>query len=441
MVSLQSGGTELNMLDVNTVAQGAKLDSYELAGLAEDVRNEALRQIAAALIASRSEIEAANDADIKAATDANLSGPLLKRLKFDEQKLADVISGIEGLRGLSDPLGRELLKRELDEGLVLTQVSCPIGVIGVIFESRPDTLVQIAALCVKSGNCALLKGGSEAAQTNKILADIIIKAGISAGLPKNFLTLLESRSEIGELLKCTEYVDLIIPRGSNSFVKYIMDNSDIPVMGHSDGICHVYVDKSANIEEAVAVIKDSKAQYVAACNAVETVLVHKDIAESLLPSLGDALDKAGVLMKGSPRVINILVGADALPEGEGAFRTEYLDYIVSLHILEDLEEAVDHINKYGSHHTDCIITEDDAAAARFMSRVDSAGVYRNCSTRFADGFRYGLGAEVGISTSKLHARGPVGLEGLTTYKYLLEGHGQTVADYAEGRKEFHFVDM
>jgi glutamate-5-semialdehyde dehydrogenase len=429
------------MLDVNSAAENAKRNSYEMAGLPEDVRNEALQKIAAALIDAKDKIEAENKADITAAIDDDLSGPLLKRLKFDEQKLGDVVAGIEGLKGLDDPLGRVLLKRELDEGLILTQVSCPIGVIGVIFESRPDALIQIAALCIKSGNCAVLKGGSEASRTNKILADIIIEAGISAGLPTSFLTLLESRSEINALLKCSEYVDLIIPRGSNSFVKYIMDNSDIPVMGHSDGICHVYVDKSANIEESVAVIKDSKAQYVAACNAVETVLVHRDIAESLFPLLGDTLNKAGVVMKGSPLVVNILAGAEALPKDENAFRMEYLDYIVSLHIVEDIDQAIDHINKYGSHHTDCILTEDDEAAARFMSRVDSAGVYRNCSTRFADGFRYGLGAEVGISTSKLHARGPVGLEGLTTYKYLLEGHGQTVADYAEGRKEFKFKDL
>jgi glutamate-5-semialdehyde dehydrogenase len=299
--------------------------------------------------------------------------------------------------------------------------------------------VQIASLCVKSGNCAVLKGGSEAKFTNRILFEKIHAAGVDAGLPDGFLTLLESREEIKGLLGCHESIDLIIPRGSNAFVRYIMDNSEIPVMGHADGVCHVYVDKAADIAKAVPIIRDSKVQYAAACNAVETVLVHADIAQALLPPLGKELKEREVVIRGTDRVAEILAGVDAVSEDD--WTTEYLDFIVSVKVVDDIGEAIDHINRYGSHHTDCIVTEDAAASEKFMGLVDSAGVYLNCSTRFADGFRYGLGAEVGISTGKLHARGPVGPGGLTTYKYRLYGDGQIVADYAEGRRAFRFREL
>jgi glutamate-5-semialdehyde dehydrogenase len=363
----------------------------------------------------------------------------VKRLKFDDSKLKDVIAGIEDLIGLPDPVGQSLLRRRLDDGLILERVTCPIGVIGVIFESRPDALVQIAALCLKSGNCAILKGGSEALHTNRALYQVIQSAGIAAGIPDGFLALLESRSEISELLQCHESIDLIIPRGSNEFVRYIMDHSEIPVMGHSDGICHVYADQGANLAKAIPIIRDSKIQYPAACNAAETILIHADIAESLLPPLCEELREHGVTMRGTARVKTLVTDVEEATEAD--FKREYLDYILNLHIVGSINEAINHINTFGSHHTDCIITEDSAAAALFMQRVDSASVYQNCSTRFADGFRYGLGAEVGISTGKLHARGPVGLEGLQTYKYKLYGNGQIVADYAEGRKSFHFETL
>jgi glutamate-5-semialdehyde dehydrogenase len=427
------------MNTVREIATAAKSCSYELAALPEHVRNAALSHIAAALDTHKTRIFAANETDCREAETEGIAAPVLKRLRFDEQKLAEVISGIRGLISLRDPIGKTLSRRQLDEGLILEQITCPIGVIGVIFESRPDALVQIASLCVKSGNCALLKGGSEAANTNKALFDVIYAAGVSAGMPEGFISLITTRAEIAEMLKCHESIDLIIPRGSNEFVRYIMDHSDIPVMGHSDGICHIYVDAAADIATAVPVIRDSKAQYPAACNAVETVLVHEDAAEKLLPPLEKALREAGVTLRGTQRIADLASGIE--PATDEDFRTEYLDLIVSVKTVSDIDDAIAHINRFGSHHTDCIITEDASAAERFMSRVDSAGVYWNCSTRFADGYRYGLGAEVGISTGKLHARGPVGLDGLQTYKYRLCGNGQIVADYAEGRKSFHFKEL
>ena len=420
-------------------ARKAKIDSRALAVLSIEIRNDSLLKIADALSEKSEQIVLENKKDLEAAVAAGLPDPIIKRLVFDEKKLKDSVLGLHEMVKLSDPVGHLLLERELDNDLLLKQVTCPIGVIGVIFESRPDALVQIAALCLKSGNAAILKGGSEAANTNRILFEIIHEAGVSAGLPDGFLTLLESRSEINELLSCHKDVDLIIPRGSNEFVKYIMDNSEIPVMGHADGICHIYVDKGADIKKAVSIILDSKTQYVAVCNAVETVLVHNDIASELVIPLMEALTEKNVEVRGCERIIYL--HPDIRPAYEEDFKTEYLDYIVSIKIVDEISEAIDHINEYGSHHTDTIITEDAEAAALFMAGVDSASVYQNCSTRFADGFRYGFGAEVGVSTGKLHARGPVGLEGLVTYKYLLFGNGSLVADYAEGRKSFHFKDL
>ena len=420
-------------------AKKAKADSRVLAVLPIEKRNEGLSKIADALSAKEAQIVAENKKDLDAAKAAGLPEPIVKRLVFDEKKLKESVLGLREMIDLADPVGRVLLKRELDEDLILKQVSCPIGVIGVIFESRPDALIQIAALCLKSGNAAILKGGSEAANTNRILYEIIHETGIAIGLPGAFLSLLESRSEISELLSCHGDVDLIIPRGSNEFVKYIMDHSEIPVMGHADGICHVYVDKEADIDKATSIIVDSKTQYVAVCNAVETVLVHKDVAADLMNPLMEALSRKDVEVRGCERTMKI--HQDIKVATEEDYKTEYLDYIVSIKIVDEIKEAIDHINTYGSHHTDAIVTEDATAAALFMAGVDSAGVYQNCSTRFADGFRYGFGAEVGVSTGKLHARGPVGLEGLVTYKYLLYGNGSLVADYADGRKSFHFKDL
>lgn len=415
-----------------------KLDSSKMAATTSEKRNSALKAIIAALLSNKEAILAANKKDLDEAGKSHVDVPVLKRLKFNEDKLNDVIRGIEDLISLPDPLGSIQMKRELDSDLLLIRESCPIGVIGVIFEARPDAMIQISTLCIKSGNCAILKGGSETLYTNREIFQTIYQAVIDSGLPKNCIFQAEARSEISELLSCHDSVDLLIPRGSNSFVQYIMNHTKIPVMGHADGICHIYADKDLDVEKAVKIIIDSKTQYTAVCNAAETLLVHKDAAEALLPVLSKAFREKNVEVRGTAAVQQIISCNNATEED---FKTEYLDCIISVKIVDDLEEAIVHINRYGSHHTDCIITENAATAEKFMQYVDSAGVYQNCSTRFADGYRYGFGAEVGISTGKLHARGPVGLEGLCTYKYKLFGNGNIVADYAEGRKSFHFKDL
>lgn len=426
------------MAGIYEITKQIKADSFQMSLIGGDVRNRALDAIAKALQQKQDRILEANKADLDRAAGVGLAPPVMKRLKFDEQKLADVINGIKSLITLKDPLWNKLLVRELDSDLTLYKVTCPIGVIGVIFESRPDALVQIATLCLKSGNCAILKGGSEASNTNRVLFQIIYEEGVKAGIPAGFLSLIENRAEIDELLKCHDTIDLLIPRGSNEFVQYIMANSKIPVMGHADGVCHVYADETSDIEKAIPIIVDAKTQYTAACNAAETLLVHKAAAGKLLPALKKALDEKMVTIRGCEETRKII---DCESASEEDFGKEYLDYIISVKIVGSLDEAIYHINRYGSHHTDSIITEDSDSAEKFMLLVDSAGVYHNCSTRFADGFRYGFGAEVGISTGKLHARGPVGLDGLVTYKYKLYGNGQIVADYSEGRKSYHFKDL
>ena len=436
-------------MNIREEARKMKLDAPVLAASSNEARNAALSAIADALISRKDEIFAANAEDCRAAEENGIAPAVMKRLLFNEAKLSDVCKGIQQLMSLPDPIGRRLLRRELDSDLVLERVSVPIGVIGVIFEARPDAMVQISTLCLKSGNCAILKGGKETARTNRVLFSIIHDAAVSAGLPATCLLQAELHNEIDELLQCEKDVDLLIPRGSNQFVQYIMNNTKIPVMGHADGICHIYVDKDVDESMAIDVIIDAKTQYTAACNAVETILVHRDIAPVFLPKLAKALNRAGVKLRGTQEAEDLIArnsdtaALSSIVEimGEDDFRTEYLDLIISLKVVGDIEEAIEHINRFGSHHTDSILTRDDAAADRFLQMVDSAGVYRNCSTRFADGFRYGFGAEVGISTSKLHARGPVGLEGLVTYKYLLRGNGQIVGDYASGRSSFHFKDL
>ncbi len=420
-------------MSVTEACHGVKSASIKLAVSTTAEKNNALLSIADALLNHKEDIFAANRQDLKRSEEENVPFPLLKRLKFDESKLNDVIAGIHSLVGLEDPVGRTLLSTELDDGLELYRVTCPIGAIGIIFESRPDALVQISTLCLKSGNGVLLKGGSEAIETNRVLARLIISATEAAGIPKGWCSLLETRSDINELLKQDKYVDLIIPRGSNEFVRYIMNNTNIPVMGHADGICHCYIDNTADMDMAVRVAIDSKTQYVAVCNAMETLLVHEAAAKEFLPGLKKAADEKNVELFGCSKTTAII---SVSPASEDDWRTEYLDYKLSVKIVGSLDEAIDHINTYGSGHTDSIVTADKDAAARFMSLVDSGNVMWNCSTRFSDGFKYGLGAEVGISTGKLHARGPVGLEGLVIYKYKLIGNGHIVSDYAEKRSSF-----
>ena len=395
------------------------------------------KAVAEALERNALEIEAANRLDLAAASKLEL--PLQKRLKYDSGKIAASIEGLKSLALLPNPVGITQKATLLDDGLELYRVSCPIGVIGVVFESRPDALVQISSLCLKSGNAVLLKGGSEALNSNRILAKIVLDASVSAGLPDGWLQLLETRADVSEMLTLDDCIDLVIPRGSNAFVKYIMEHTSIPVMGHADGLCHLYVDAAADAEMAVKLAVDAKTQYVSVCNAIETLLVHQAKAEEFLPRLTEALKAKKVQMRCCPRSLPLMPGG--IPATEKDWDTEYLDYILSIKVVDSLDEAVEHINRHGSGHTDAIVTEDKGAAARFMSLVDSADVFWNCSTRFADGFRFGLGAEVGIATGKIHARGPVGLDGLCIYKWLLKGSGQTVAPYADGTAHFKHIPL
>ena len=427
-----------------------------VAAMSNEARCKALEKVAEKLVEKQDAIFAENKKDLEAAAENGVADAVVKRLKFNEDKLRDVVAGIKQLITLENPIGKVTLDREMDEGLRLTRITCPIGVIGVIFEARPDALVQISSLCIRSGNCPVLKGGKETTFTNRILFGIIYDAVLEAGFPEGCMLQVEQHNEIDELLTCDGLVDLLIPRGSNAFVRYIMDNTHIPVMGHADGVCHIYVDKDADIEKAIPIIIDAKTQYTAACNAVETLLIQRDenLIGRLMPRLTAALAENGIKLRGTKEVTDVVdrvVGENGGESTEGKnleyesisedeFK-EYLALIVSAKFVDNVDEAIEHINLHGSHHTDAIITENDETAARFMQLVDSAGVYQNCSTRFADGFRYGFGAEVGISTSKIHARGPVGLEGLVTYKYKIVGHGQIVGDYASGKSEFHFKDL
>lgn len=427
-------------MEIRTEAKKMKRSAPVLAASTMEQRNRALDCIATALKEHEAEIFEANKKDMEYAESKQIARSIQKRLKYDENKLRDSISGVLELKELSDPIGKVLMHRQLDEGLVLKKISVPIGVIGVIFEARPDAMIQVASLCIKSGNCAILKGGKETANTNKVLFEIIKNAVIEAGLPAECLLQAELHNEIDELLKCDNDVDLLIPRGSNQFVRYIMENTKIPVMGHSSGICHIYVDKEVDKELALSVILDAKKNYPAACNAVETLLVHREIANWFVPLLEAMFVDESVKINGTKEVKSFMESEIGIMQEE-EFATEYNDMEISIKLVSDVNEAVQHINYFGSHHTDCILTENDETAEYFMQMIDSAGVYRNCSTRFADGFRYGFGAEVGISTGKLHARGPVGLEGLVTYKYVLNGKGHIVDDYSSGRKTFNHRDF
>ena len=414
---------------VRQQALAARAASRVLAATSAEVRNQALDAIATALEANRERILAANAEDLKAGEQDGLASPLLKRLDLSGSKFASIVEMARSVAAQPDPLDQTQKATELQAQLYLYRVTVPIGVIGVVFESRPDALVQIAALCLKSGNAVLLKGGREATVTNQTLAKVMCQATNDI-LPEGWMVLLEGREEVRALLDQEGLVDLIIPRGSNEFVQYIMNNTKIPVMGHADGVCHVYVDESADIDKAVPIAIDSKTGYVAACNAAETLLVHAAIAEQFMARAVEQLTAKGVLIRGDARTVALADSIGAVtPATQIDWSTEYLDYILSIKIVDSADEAIAHINEYGSHHTDTIIAEDPAAVRAFLRGVDSASVMHNASTRFADGFRYGLGAEVGISTNRLHSRGPVGLEGLVIYKYILQGDGHIVDSY------------
>lgn len=413
---------------VRAAAERAREASYRLTSMDLRTRNEALSRIAEALDSNRAAIVEANRRDLAAAEEAAIAPVLVKRLRYDEGKIAESVRSIASLREQEDVVGTVLARTELDEGLVLEKVSCPIGVIGVVFESRPDALVQISCLCLRSGNAVLLKGGTEAKETNQALAGVIAQAiekvdGRFAGA----VQLLSSRQQFQELLRHDDLIDLIIPRGSNELVRAIKDSTRIPVMGHAAGICHTYVDGAADVDMAVRVCYDAKVQYPAVCNAMETLLVHRDVAPRFLPPMAARYAGAGVELRGDDEV-RALIDAGAASEED--WSAEYNDLVLSIKVVGSVDEAIGHVNRYSSHHTDAIVTADRAAAERFLDLVDSSSVMWNASTRFADGYRYGLGAEVGISTNKTHARGPVGLDGLVIYKYRLTGRGHIVADYA-----------
>ena len=405
------------------LAKNAKLASKKLATLSTEVKNRALLAIAEALDTNKSLIFEANKKDL-ALAEGNIPQAVFNRLKLDENKMRDMIQGIVDIYNLDDPIGKILMQRSLDTGLILSKISCPIGVLGIIFEARPDVISQISALAIKSSNAVILKGGKESVNTNKAIMDVIQQAlNKIEEVPKYVLTQVFSRDDVKEMLAQDKYIDLIIPRGGNSLVQFVKENTKIPVLGHADGICHIFIDESASLEKAKRIVIDAKTQYPSACNAVETLLIHKNFEykKELLLSLKEAN-------------IELIF----TPE---SWHIEYSDKKLAVKEVKSLEEAIEHINEFSSGHTESIITENRENAQIFLSAVDSSGVYHNASTRFADGFRYGFGAEVGISTNKTHARGPVGLEGLTIYKYTLQGNGDIVADYVSGDKKFNHKDL
>ena len=430
------------MSDIDSICRAARSAALALAPLSDEVRNRALAAMADAIDENAERILEANAEDVAEAeplvASGEMSEPLLKRLELTGGKIAQMADGVRAVAALLDPLGVARMATLLDEELTLRRITCPLGVIAAVFESRPDALVQIASLCLKSGNAAILKGGREAAHTNRLVTELLNDAASTvAEAPADALQLVEAREDVQALLSRDDAVDLVIPRGSNEFVRYIKEHSNIPVLGHADGVCHLYVDEAAETEMAVRLALDAKTQYPAVCNAIETLLVHEKKAGEFLPLAAKALEEKGVAIRGCDATRAILGSAGAASEED--WKTEYLDLILSVRVVESLAEAVDHINRYGSRHTDAIVTADEAAARTFLSRVDAASVMWNASTRLADGFRYGFGAEVGIATDKIHARGPVGLEGLVTYKYQLEGNGHLVSDYegADARAFLH----
>jgi glutamate-5-semialdehyde dehydrogenase len=425
------------------IAQKTRLAAQHLASLSSEIKNAAIESIAKSLEDHTDEIVAANITDCQAA-DGKIGSALYSRLKLDATKLKGAIVGVRDVGKLADPVGQIQIHRELDARLIMHRVSCPVGVLGVIFEARPDAVIQIASLAIKSGNGVILKGGSEAVNSCTVLVKAI-KAGLAQSqVSPDVIQILTTRSETTELLKLDRYVDLIIPRGSNEFVKYVQDNTRIPVLGHADGICHLYIDREADLDKAVNITIDSKTQYPAACNAIETLLIHESIASKFLPLIINQLRASKVEVRLDEIGHQLLDNnsSDLKLATADDWSTEYSDLILAIKIIPDFDSAITHINTYGSRHTDCIVTEDSSTAKMFIDRVDAANVFHNCSTRFSDGFRYGFGAEVGISTQKMPPRGPVGLEGLVTYKYQITGDGHIVKDYAgDNPKSFTHRDL
>ena len=424
--------------DLLEKAEKVRLASIKISQTENQNRIKALNFMADYLEKNSKEILEANNADYSSAEKKGISRALLSRLKLSKSKLNSGIEGVRKVGDLADPVNQVQIKRELSKGLILERKTVPIGVLGVIFESRPDAVMQISSLAIRSGNGVMLKGGSEANLTNTSIVKALQEGLNESGLDKNAICLLTSRKDSMAMLNLEKYINLIIPRGSNELVKFIQENTRIPVLGHADGICHLFIDIEANLEMALSVALDSKIQYPAACNAIETLLVHKDIAPAFLEKAIPLFNSNDVKLIGDKRSVELGLKYEASLED---WKTEYLDLILSIKIVDDLEEAITHIQKYSSKHTDGIITENSNTANKFMNVVDSAGVFHNCSTRFADGFRYGFGAEVGISTQTLPPRGPVGLEGLVTYKYFLKGDGNIVDDFSSGKAIYTHKDL
>jgi glutamate-5-semialdehyde dehydrogenase len=444
-----SDGTQLKNITATSVnlgaAQAARLArtaSRKLAMLSEQSRNAILETAAKRLDENAARIVMANEEDVRDAEALLLAGKMsaamLARLRVTKNGVREMADKVRSVAKLPDPLGRQLAITELDKGLVLTRETCPLGVVAVVFESRPDVAPQVASLALKSGNAILLKGGAEAARTNELLTTIWREALAESGeLPHGTAQMLHSRADVMELLSLEHDVDLLIPRGGKEFVKKISQESRIPVLGHGEGICHVYVHGAADLKKAERIVMDAKTDYPAACNSMETLLMDASVAQQFVPLVVERLLAAGVELRGCDQTRALAKSRDVRPASEQDWSTEYGDLVLSVKVVGGFQEALEHIHKFGSGHTEAIVTEDAAAAERFLSEVDAAGVFHNASTRFADGYRYGLGAEVGISNGKLHARGPMGLEGLTTYKYKLRGNGQTVGEYKNGKKFTH----
>ncbi|KAJ5207176.1 Gamma-glutamyl phosphate reductase GPR [Penicillium cf. griseofulvum] len=444
--------TESKAVDV---AHSASLASRRLATLSNDDRNKALTLLHDALETNQKDILAANARDVEIATIAaesgNLSHSVLKRLDLSRPgKYRDMLDGILSVRDLDDPIGKVTLRTLLDDGLTLERVSCPIGVLLIIFEARPEVIANIAALAIKSGNAAILKGGKESMESFAAIANVVSKAIAESRVPVSSIQLVKTRDAVSSLLAQDSLIDLVIPRGSNELVRFVKDNTKIPVLGHADGLCSAYIHADADIDTAVKVIVDSKTNYPAACNSLETLLVHEDTLESVFPAVAAALLEKGVTLRCDPDSKSALT--KTLPEEsallqtatESDYNTEFLDLVLAVKTIPStespitaLEAAIAHINMHSSKHTEIILTQSKEVADIFMSGIDSAGVFWNASTRFADGMRFGFGTEVGISTNKIHSRGPVGLEGLTIYKYLIRGNGHRAADYdGEGGKKY-----
>lgn len=422
----------LSLTALDALLRGSREASYVMAGLSTVQKNAMLETFARLLEESVDALLDANRRDLDQAECDGLSSALRQRLRLDGGKLVQLAQGVRDVMRLPDPVGQVLSATRLDDELILEKRTVPLGVIGIIFESRPDVLPQVLSLILKSGNAVVFKGGSEARHSIAAFMDVVARLNRECSdLPPHWATMLDTREAIRAILNYPQYVDLIIPRGSNQLVQSVMEATRIPVLGHADGVCHLYVHASADLEKAVAVSIDAKAQYPAACNAVETLLVDEAVAPAFLAAFAPAALKADIRLKGCPLVQELAqaLALEVEPATEADWSTEYGDLTLSVRIVPSPEAAIAHINRYGSHHTDAVLARDANVIETFLNVVDSACVFSNASTRFADGFRFGLGAEIGISTAKTHARGPVGLEGLVIYKYQLRGGGQVVADY------------